>query len=146
VVGPPTSVQGWPWIGFSIIDPRQGDFTVECLGDIFEWAIDDHRLVVLDSLPAIVDIADSISAAGALMIDAAQRAKDTNSLLLIGNYAVDGPHGLCGVCAKHLNKCATTSVRVKHEHGRLGVSVPLCRWGLPVVDWAWTDALVIVGD
>lgn len=135
-----------------VVAPR-GGVDGQTLLNLLEWVFlgpwqvaSQSVLAVLDSLPAITDVALQPTVINAAMHKANELCQQYGSLLLVGNYAVSGQYGLNAVSCRQLNALAHTQVRVRHEGGKLGVSVPICRRGVPRHTWSWVEALVEAGE
>lgn len=135
-----------------IISPPRG-MDAATLASLLDWVLDGPDLissngciVVVDSLPAISDIQDEVDTIAAALTRARAACLRTDSLLLVGNYAVSGAGGPQALCAHTLNALCHTSVRVRHGNGQFGVAVPLCRWGVPHHEFVWYDAYLDVGE
>lgn len=112
-----------------------------------QWQIGNLPvLCVVDSLPALTDIGLQPDVLGQALRAGHRYCVEHGGLLVVGNYAVAGERGLSAVGCRQLNALAHTQVVVKHEGDKFGVSVPVCRQGLPVHTWSWADARLVVGQ
>lgn len=137
---------------FVIIAPP-GGINVETFDSLAEWLVRGQwlvdkspKLVVVDSLPAIVDGAEKAAEVAATVGRMRALCQEHGSLLLVGSYGVWGPRGMAAICSKSLNAQAHTQVRVRHEGGKFGVAVPICRYGVPQHEFEWTEAYLNVGE
>lgn len=130
----------------------QSDWTLEMLMAYLEGVLMEQVVVVIDSLPAIPAIENEGAAVNQAVVDMGRLAKESGSLVVLGTYATMGGVDLppIGFGYAAINAMAHSVVCVTHnvdaqDRWHFGIRMPLTRHGVPVDDWLWDDAKLIVG-
>jgi len=121
-----------------VVVVRRGEWTTETVLDL-GLPVMVGGLLVIDSLPALPDPGCVESMLAVLHA----HAMAADCLVVVGNYARANRRA---VAEASLNGLSHSVVCATHKGSQFGVRMPISRCKVPVHEWCWDEARIVVGQ